>query len=527
MRVLVSDNLGEIGIKMFEDEEGIEVDVKTGLSAEEQKAIIGDYDGLVIRSATKVTEDLLSAATCLKVIGRAGIGLDNVDIPAATKRGIIVMNTPDGNVVTTAEHAIAMMLSLTRNIPQGTSSMKDGKWDKKKLQGREIFNKKLGVIGFGKIGSIVADRARGLKMQVLVYDPMVTSDRIEKAGYKSVSLKELYQQADYITIHVPKLKSTEKLLNEEAFNSMKDDVMIINCARGGIVDEKALYNAMVSGKVAGAALDVFETEPPGQTDFIGLKQLITTPHLGASTREAQTNVAIAVASQIIKCLKEGTVLNAVNAPSVTGELLEKLKPFLFLADGIGSLQSQFCKGPVKEIAIEYAGNFKGLDLEPVTIAVIKGVLSNLYREEVNSVNAPVIAKDMGIDITIKKSGEISDYNNLMTVKVVTEKDENIMAGTIFGKNEPRIVKINKFRLELIPKKGNFALIHNVDKPGAIGSIGVTLGENNINIDRMMVGQEDDGERNIIFIRTDTPISEDVLKKLTALPLIKSVKPLEL
>jgi D-3-phosphoglycerate dehydrogenase len=364
-------------------------------------------------------------------------------------------------------------------------------------------------------------------MQVLVYDPMVTSNRIEKAGYKSVSLTELYQQADYITIHVPKLKSTEGLLNEEAFNSMKDGVMIINCARGGIVDEKALYHAMVSGKVAGAALDVFETEPPGQTDFIGLKQLISTPHLGASTLEAQTNVAVAVSNQIIKYLKEGTILNAVNAPSVTGELLEKLKPFLFLADGIGTLQSQFCKAPVKEIIIEYAGNFKGLDLEPVTIAVVKGVLSKLYREEVNSVNAPIIAKDMGIGITVKKSGDISDYNNLMTINVVTEKEENIIVGTIFGKNEPRVVKINKFRLELIPKKGNFALIHNIDKPGAIGSIGIVLGENNINIARMVVGQEDDGERNIIFIRTDTPIPEDVLEKLTALPLIKSVKPLEL
>ncbi|MBU4288607.1 MAG: phosphoglycerate dehydrogenase, partial [Proteobacteria bacterium] len=286
MKVLISDNLGEAGIKMFQ-EEGFEVDVNMGLSPDELKGIIGNYDALIIRSATKVTEDLLESASCLKVIGRAGIGLDNVDIPAASKRGIVVMNTPGGNVITTAEHTIALILSLTRNIPLGTSSLKDGRWEKKNLQGKELYNKVLGVIGFGKVGSIVADRARGLKMQVIVYDPFVTPECIEKAGFEHVSLDELYKKADYITVHVPKLKETTGMLNKEAFDKMKDGVMIINCARGGIVKEEDLYKAMKSGKVAGAALDVFEVESPGKSSLLGMDRLVCTPHLGASTKEAQ------------------------------------------------------------------------------------------------------------------------------------------------------------------------------------------------------------------------------------------------
>ncbi len=525
MKVLVSDNLGEIGIQKFQETEGIEVDVKVGLTPEELKGIIGDYSALVIRSATKVTEDLLEAATRLEVIGRAGIGLDNVDIPAATKRGIIVMNTPGGNVVTTAEHAISMMLALTRNIPLGTSTLKAGRWDKKKLQGREVFNKVLGVIGFGKIGSIVANRARGLKMQVVVYDPFVTPERIEKAGFESVSLEELYQKSDYITVHVPKLKGTIGLINKQAFDQMKDGVMIINCARGGIVDEADLYDAMKSGKVAGAALDVFETEPPGESPLFEFDRFICTPHLGASTKEAQTNVALAVAEQIINYLKNGTIINAVNVPSVTGELLTRLGPFLSIGDKIGSLQSQLIHGPIKEVIIEYAGDFKGLDLAPVSTAAIKGLLAPVVKDDVNFVNAHVIAKERGIKVTEATSAESDEYVNLITVKVITSEMTNTVAGTIFGKSDPRIVKINNFRLELVPS-GHLALIYNVDKPGAIGQIGTSLGKHNINIGRMQVGQEEEGERNIIFLCTDTPIPDYVVEELRALPLVKSVTPLE-
>ena len=525
MKVLVSDRLGEAGIKMFKEEEGIEVDVNTGLSPEDLKGIIGSYDALVIRSATKVTEDLLEAAKRLKVVGRAGIGLDNVDIPAATKRGVVVMNTPGGNVITTAEHAIAMILSLSRNIPDGTVSLKEGRWDKKKLQGREIYNKILGVIGFGKIGSIVADRARGLKMQVIVHDPFVTPDQIEKAGFESVSLEELYRRSDYITVHVPKLKSTIDLISKDAFDQMKDGVMIINCARGGIVNEADLYDAIKSGKVAGAALDVFEQEPPGKSPLFELDRLVCTPHLGASTQEAQTKVAVAVASQIIGYLKNDTILNAVNVPSVTGDLLKKLDPLLSLATQMGSLQAQLIQGPIKEVAIEYAGDFKGLDLSPVSIAVLKGLLAHVVKDDVNFVNAQVLAKERGIKVTETSSDESHEYISLITVKVITTEMTNTVSGTIFGKNELRIVKINNFRLELIPT-GHISLIYNYDKPGAIGSFATLLGKNNININQMQVGQEEDGEMNIIFLKTNVSIPPHIIERMLELELIKTVTPLE-
>ena len=525
MKVLVSDMLGQIGIDMFEKEDGIDVDVKTGLAPDELKAIIGEYDGLVIRSATKVTEDLLSAATNLKVVGRAGIGLDNVDIPAATKHGVVVMNTPGGNTVTTAEHTISMMLSLTRNIPEGTSSLKAGRWDKKKLQGREIFNKVLGVIGFGQIGSIVADRARGLKMKVIVSDPFVTPEQVEKAGFEFATLDDLYARADYITIHVPKLKDTIGLVNKDAFAKMKDGVMVINCARGGIVDEGDLYEALKSGKVAGAALDVFETEPPGESPLFEFERLICTPHLGASTREAQTNVAVAVADQIIDYLKNGTIRNAVNVPSVTGELLTKLGPFLSIGDKIGCLQSQLTTGALKEVIVEYVGDFQGLDLSPVTTAALRGLLLPEVKDDVNFVNARVIAKERGIKVTETETADSDEYNNMITLKVVTTETTSTVSGTIFGKNDPRIVRINSFRLEMVPN-GHLGLIYNIDRPGSIGEIGTTLGNHNINIGRMQVGQEEEGDNNIIFLCTDTQIPEDVFEELRNLDSVRSAIPLE-
>ncbi|MCG6909834.1 MAG: phosphoglycerate dehydrogenase [Deltaproteobacteria bacterium] len=525
MKVLVSDNLGEVGIEMFRAAEGLDVDVKTGLSPEELAAIIGRYDALIIRSATKVTDALLERAGRLKVVGRAGIGLDNVDIPAATKRGIVVMNTPGGNVVTTAEHTIAMMLSLSRNIPMGTGTMKDGMWEKKKLQGREIYNKILGVIGFGKIGSIVADRARGLKMRVVVHDPVVTPEQIEKAGFESVSLDELYRKADYITIHVPKLKSTIDLLDKAAFAKMKDGVMVINCARGGIVNEKDLYDAIVSGKVAGAALDVFATEPPGASPLFELDHVVCTPHLGASTREAQTNVAVAVAEQIIDYLKTGTIVNAVNVPSVTGELLKKMGPLLNLGEKMGSLQAQLISGPLEEVVIEYNGDFQDLDMAPVSTAFMKGLMSPMVKDDVNFVNAKVLAQEMGIKITESARMESEDYLNLVTAKVRSTEMTSTVSGTIFGKQDPRIVKIDKFRLEMIPL-GHMVLINNIDRPGSIGEIGTTLGDNGINIGRMQVGQEEDGDRNIIFIQTDTQISEKVMGDIRDLGSVKTAIPLE-
>jgi D-3-phosphoglycerate dehydrogenase / 2-oxoglutarate reductase len=525
MKVLVSDVLGDIGVQMFKDTEGISVDVNTGLSPEALKEIIAEYDALVIRSATKVTADLLEAAANLKVIGRAGIGLDNVDIPAATKRGIVVMNTPEGNVVTTAEHAIAMMLSLSRNIPTGTTTMKEGLWEKKRLQGREIFNKVLGVIGFGKIGSIVADRGQGLKMKVVVHDPNIAPEQIEASGFESASLEELYRQADYISVHVPKMESTLNLLDQKAFGMMKEGAMIINCARGGIVSETDLYDAIVSGRIAGAALDVFATEPPGENALFDLDRVICTPHLGASTREAQTNVAVSVAEQIIAYLKTGAIINAVNVPSVTGELLKKIGPFLSLGERMGSLQAQLNKEPVKEVVISYDGDFQNMDLTPVSTAIMKGLMTPMVKDEVNFVNARELAKEMGIKITETSTSESEDYINLLRVSVLSTGSSNVVSGTIFGKKDPRVVKINHFRLELIPQ-GYMALIYNIDRPGSIGEIGTTLGRHQINVARMQVGQEESGEHNIIFMQTDTRIDATALAALKELGSVKSVQLLE-
>ncbi|MDY6904703.1 MAG: phosphoglycerate dehydrogenase [Thermodesulfobacteriota bacterium] len=522
MKVLISDKLGDAGIEIFENEPDIEVTVNTDLTPEELLEEIEEFDALVIRSATKVTAELLDAAKNIKVVGRAGIGLDNVDIPAATQKGVVVMNTPTGNTVTTAEHAIAMMMSLSRNIPRGTESLRNGRWDKKKLQGRELMNKTLGVLGFGKIGSIVADRARGLKMNVIVFDPNVNPERIEKAGYKSVTLDELFEQADYITIHVPKIKKTTGLINKDAFAKMKDGVMLVNCARGGIVDEDDLCEALKSGKVAGAALDVFATEPPGESPLFAFDNFICTPHLGASTKEAQRNVAVDVANQIIAYLKNGTVINAVNAPSVTGEKLQKLKPYLELAERMGRLQAQIIEGKLKEVAIEYNGDYHGLDLNPVSTALLNGLLDPLLKDAVNAVNAPAIAQEMGIKVSETSSAEPFDYRNLMTVKITTTEGTETVAGTIFGKIYPRIVRINDFRMDLSPY-GHILLILSANKPGDIGNIGAVLGEEGINVLRLMIGQEEEiGEKNLIVVRTEDPVPPEVITKIEDQDLIKSV-----
>ncbi|MBS3808695.1 MAG: phosphoglycerate dehydrogenase [Desulfobacterales bacterium] len=522
-KVLVSDKLGDAGVNLFEQEEGIEVDVKTDLSDEQLKEIIGDYDALAVRSGTKVTKELLESAGNLKAIGRAGIGVDNIDVDEATRRGIIVMNTPGGNVVTTAEHAISMMMALTRNIPQGTASLKDGRWDKKKLQGREIMNKTLGVIGFGKIGSIVANRARGLKMNVVVYDPVVTPENIKKEKCEPVGLNELYERSDYITIHVPKIKKTTNMIDKDAFAKMKDGVMLIHCARGGIVDEDALYDALKMGKVGGAALDVFTEEPPPEGfKLFEFDNVICTPHLGASTAEAQTNVAVDIAHQLIGYLKDETIKNAVNVPSVSGKVLEELDPFIRMADRIGRMLAQLSDGHIRSVEIDYDGDFGDHDLSPVRTAVLCGMLEPLVLDDVNAVNAPYLAKEKGIKVLESSSGDAQEFINLITVTVKTEKETNVVSGTLFGKSDPRIVRINDFRLEMRPE-GYLTLIQNMDIPGEIGSIGTILGDSKINIARMTVGQEEpEGERNIVFLRTDTPLTKDVLQRLENYPRTRQV-----
>ena len=528
MKILIADNIDSIGIQLINNEPGFEADVRTGLPAEELKKIIGGYDAVIIRSATKITEDILNAgAPRLKAVARAGIGLDNVDIPAATRQGIAVMNTPQGNTVTTAEHTLSMMMALARNIPQGTLSLKAGRWEKKKLQGVEVFNKTLGIIGFGKIGCIVADRARQFKMHVIVADPNIPPATIENEGHQPVTLDELFRRSDFITVHVPKMPQTVGLLNKDAFAKMKDGVFVLNCARGGIINEADLYEALVSGKVAGAALDVFETEPAGDCPLLKLPNVIATPHLGASTKEAQVNVAEAAARQIIEYLKNDTIINAVNVPAVSGDLLSKLSPFTTLAERIGTVLAQFVSGHLQEVSVEYTGDFQNLDLEPVTIAALKGILTPFVQHTINFVNAGTFAANMGLKITTRIDQAPTDYINLITIHLTTNTGVNTIAGTIFGKKEPRIIRINDFRLEMIPTTGFFAIIHNLDKPGAIGSIGVLLGEHNINIERMQVGQKGDMQRNVIFVRTDTKISGPVLEALKKLPAVKDVKVFEL
>jgi D-3-phosphoglycerate dehydrogenase len=527
MKVLVSDKLSPKGVEIFEKAEGIEVEVKTKLPSEDLKAIIGEYDGLVIRSATKVKPGIIEAADKLKVIGRAGSGLDNVDLPAASKKGIVVMNTPGGNTITTAEHAISMMLALSRKIPQATASMKSKKWEKSKFMGSEIYNKTLGVMGIGSIGSVVADRARGLRMNVLAYDPFLSPERAEKLGVELVSLDELLERADYITIHVPKSKETINLVNKELFSKMKDGVFLINCARGGIVNEKDLCDAIKGGKVAGAALDVFEKEPPDSDNpLLDLDEVICTPHLGASTEEAQEKVAVAIAEQMVDYLLNGTIMNAVNVPSVDSKILATIKPYLDLAERLGSFQGQVISGGLEQVSIEYSGEVAGLEVAPITVSLLKGLLYSILKEDVNYVNAPVIAKERGIKVIESTTSESEDFTTLITLKVKTNKEERMVAGTIFGKSDPWVVQVDQFRIEAVPDK-YMLLFHTHDRPGVIGNIGTSLAKHSINISRMQFGREKVEGKSLLILSTDGPISSEIIEQMKELPHIISLDSIEI
>lgn len=527
MKVLISDNLHQAGVDILQQHPNIDVDFRPGLSPEELQKAIQEADGLAIRSATKVTADLIDASPRLKVIGRAGTGLDNVDIPAASKRGIVVMNTPGGNTITTAEHAISMMLALARNIPQAAQTMREGLWEKKKYQGMEIFNKTLGIIGLGRIGSVVAERALGLRMRVIVYDPFITKELASSLGVEPVSLDELLARSDFITIHTPKTKETTKLLDKEAFHKMKPGVRVINCARGGIVDEAALYDALTEGKVAAAALDVFETEPP-PPDFPlrTLPNVILTPHLGASTEEAQANVSVAICEQILEYLLYGTIMNAVNAPSVGREALMQLRPYLTLSEALGSFLAQTTDGAISSVSVGFVGEVSKLDTKPLTHSILKGLLFPVMGDEVNYVNAPTVAAQRGITVREEKIEAVEDFTNLIRLTVRADMEENTVTGTIFGKYEPRLVSINKFRLEAIPE-GHMLFLYNTDRPGVIGAIGTTIGDHNINIARMTVGQEKERGQNVILLTTDTPVTPECLKQVQELPHVAMAIQLEL
>lgn len=527
MKVLISDNLSPVGAEILK-EAGVEVDFKPGLSPEELKEIIGQYDGLIIRSATQVTTDILESASRLKVVGRAGIGLDNVDIPAASQKGIVVMNAPDGNATTTAEHAISMVMALSRNIPQATASMKAGKWDKKKFMGREVTGKTLGIVGIGRIGGIAASRAQGLKMRTIAYDPHMPKEMAEKIGVEVVSLEELARRSDYITVHVPMTKETKGLISTEFFKNMKQDGMFIDCARGGVCDEEALYHALKDGEIAGAALDVFANEPTNLENcpLLSLDNFICTPHLGASTSEAQENVALIIAEQIADYLKKGAVTNAVNVPSVSDDVLTQVGPYITLGEMLGSLQMQIAKGGVEEVVVEYSGELAELNTSPITIAFLKGMFTPILKDAVNYVNAPIIAKDRGIKVVEAKSERSYDFINVMSATVRTSVGKNVLIGTVFGKNEPRLVRLNTFRLEALPA-GPMLLVYNKDVPGVIGDLGTTIGEGGVNISMMTVGREEASQQNIILLSTDTLISKDLLEKVLSIDNITDALPLEL
>lgn len=525
MKVLISDNISQKCIDILKNA-GLAVDVKVGMKPEELKASIGEYHGLVIRSATKVTSEIIDAAGNLKVIGRAGSGLDNVDKVAATKKGIVVMNTPGGNTITTAEHTIAHIVSLARLIPQATISMKTGKWEKKKFMGVELFNKTLGVVGIGNIGSQVAKRMQAFGMNVIAYDPFLSGDTARTMGVEKVNIKDLFKRSDFITLHTPLTPETKYLINKKSIRTMKDGVRIINCARGGIINETDLYDAIVSGKVAGAALDVFEKEPPENNPLLSLDNVICTPHLGASTTEAQENVAVAVAEQIVDYLIHGTIRHAVNFPSIPADQVVRLQPYINLAEKLGGFAAQVFEGGVTEITIEYQAEASKINTAPVTIAAIKGFLSPILLETVNFVNAPIIAKERGIEVKETKSTDEGDYQSMIALRVKAKGKEKYFAGTLFSKKDPRIVYIDGFKVEIVPE-GELLLLYNNDKPGVIGNIGTLLGKNHINIARMHFGRERQGGMAISVVSIDVHASPEIIDQIKKLPNILSVKQISL
>lgn len=519
-KVLISDALSPAAVAIFKDR-GVEVDVKTGLKPEELAEIIGQYDGLAIRSATKVTKDILAKATNLKVVGRAGIGVDNVDIPAATAKGIVVMNTPFGNSITTAEHALAMMFALARDIPQANASTHAGKWEKSKFMGIELCGKTLGVIGCGNIGSIVADRAVGLKMKVIAFDPYLSEERATKLGVERVDLDALFTRADFITLHTPLTEQTRNVVDAKAMAKMKKGVRIINCARGGLVDEIALKAALESGQVGGAALDVFVEEPAKTNTLFGNDKVICTPHLGASTNEAQENVALQVAEQMADYLMSGAVTNALNMPSVSAEDAPRLKPYLKLAEQLGAFIGQVVEGGLKSVTIEYEGLVSQLNTKPLTATVLMGLLAK-QLDSVNMVNAPVLAKERGIDLAETKREEARDYQTLIRVKAVTEKAAYSVEGTLIGGSKPRITEVDGVAIEaeISPE---MLYLRNEDKPGFIGRLGTKLGDGKVNIATFHLGRSQPGATAVLLVSLDQSVSTGLLGEIGQLPSVVMAK----
>lgn len=523
-RVLISDALSPAAVQIFK-ERGVEVEFQPNLGKDKEKLaeMIGDFDGLAIRSATKVSSKILDKARRLKVIGRAGIGVDNVDIAAATARGIIVMNTPFGNSITTAEHAISLMLALARQIPQADASTKAGKWEKNKFMGVEIFGKTLGVIGCGNIGSIVADRAIGLKMKVIAYDPYLSAERAMQLGVEKVEFEDLLRRADFITLHTPLTEKTRNIIDAKALAAMKKGVRIVNCARGGLIDEAALAEALKSGHVAGAALDVFLEEPATQNPLFGLPNVVCTPHLGASTTEAQENVALQIAEQMSDYLLRGAISNAVNFPSISAEEAPRLKPFIALAEKLGSFAGQLTESGISKVQLSYEGVVAQMNTKALTSAALAGLLRPMLGD-VNVVSAPVIAKERAMIVEETTREGHCDYESLITVTVTTEQQSRHVSGTVFADGRPRIVNIKGIRMDAEFGK-SMIYITNLDKPGFIGKFSSTLGDAGINIATFHVGREAPGGNAIALIEIDGELPAEVLAKVRALPQVQQAKPL--
>ena len=524
-RVLVSDKLSETAVQIFRDR-GVVVDYKPDLGKDKDAllAAIPDYDGLAIRSATKVTPKIIAAASRLKVIGRAGIGVDNVDIPAATGRGIVVMNTPFGNAITTAEHALSMMMALARQIPEANASTHAGKWEKNRFMGVELYNKTLGVIGCGNIGSIVADRAIGLKMKVIAFDPFLSEERAVQIGVEKVELDDIFARSDFITLHTPLTEKTRNVVNAETLARCRKGVRIINCARGGLVNEDALYDALKAGQVAGAALDVFEAEPATSHKLFGLENVVATPHLGASTGEAQENVALQVAEQMADYLITGAVTNALNMPSISADEAPRLRPYIVVAEKLGSFAGQLTDSAITGIVIEYAGDVGEMNTRALTSAALAGILRPQLGL-VNMVSAPVVARERGIKVDEVRQTQRGAYETYIRLTVKTEGMERSVAGTVFSDGKPRLIQIKGIDLEA--EFGPHMLyITNEDKPGFIGALGMLLGNANVNIATFNLGRKAQGGEAICLVQIDEPVPASVLYALSKLPQVKQAKPLE-
>ncbi len=522
MRVLVADPISEKGIQILQAAGNIAVDVRTKLSEDQLVEIIPEYHGLLVRSETKVTRRIIESAAQLKIIGRAGVGVDNIDVPAATERGIVVVNSPDGNTIAAAELTIAMMMALARSIPQASCMLKNGVWERKKFMGVELRNKTLGVLGLGKIGGEVARRARAMEMRVLAYDPFVSQERAQQMGVELADFDRVIREGDFITAHMPLTKDTYHMIGREQLAKMKPGVRILNVARGGIIDEGALYEAIQSGHVAGAAIDVFEKEPITDSPLFQLDNVVVTPHLGASTEEAQVNVAVDVAEEVVRALHGELVRNAVNIPSIKPELRQTLEPFLGLVEKLGKFISQLVSGHIQQVEIKYNGDFAKHDLTSLTNTFLKGLLKPVLQDAVNYVNAPVVAKNRGIKVYEQKSVELEDYANLITVAVKTDRCEKSVAGTLFRNKEPRIVDIDGYRVDAVPE-GHMLVVPHTDKPRIIGPVGTLMGDYQVNIAGMQVGRKMVGGRAVMFLNVDSAVPDTALAELRKIDGIQDVK----